>query len=738
MTIKEFLQKTVDGRLSLARQKKYLSENPFGSSDKNKAEEIAEAVEYLYTFMADAPKLPGAIDLCGTGGSGLPRINTSTISAFVVAGAGVGVAKHGNNAASGRFGSFDLLEKLGVPVSLDKNELQLRYRSYNLAFLYARSFHPVMKHFAPVRSELKKPTFFNILGPLLSPVKAKRQLIGTPKIEYAKIIIEVCKILKKDRVIVAVGSDGLDDITLSGPTTIFELKEGKIKEYQVSPKDFGVDKLAPARQLSSGSNEENLKIAEDILSGDYRSPKTDLVLVNSAAAIYLAQKAGTFKNAYRLAKKSLESKSAKKALDSYKMPDVLRRIVKRNEKREFNPHIEVPSKNRVYKGGLIAEIKKRSPSEGVIANKVDVVRQAKIYEQSGAKAISVLCEPKDFGGSFEDLARVSESVDVPVLCKDFIISREHIGVAKSAGADIILLIVSMLDDDQLEELYEYALENFLQVLVEVHNESELQRALKLKPKIIGVNSRDLNDFSLNRDLFNQLSKKISGRVTKVAESGLQTYGDIPKGADGILVGTELMKHPFPNLKIKELLGQPIIKLCGIRSAEAARLCSDLGADMIGVNFVSRSKRKVEVGKAKDIVKAVKNTITVGIFENQSPKEVNKIAREAGVDAVQLSGHEDDLTKYKLPVIKTIRLGDKRPEEAFMTLLDSKIPGSGKTFDHSKISKYEPSLIAGGITADIAKKLYSAKKPLGFDTASGIEAKGEVDLDKIKEFMKALG
>ncbi|HEX5798227.1 MAG TPA: anthranilate phosphoribosyltransferase [Candidatus Saccharimonadales bacterium] len=736
MTIKEFLQKTVDGKLDINQQKKYLEDYPFGGSSKDKSEEIAEAVEYLYTLMEDAPKLPGAIDLCGTGGSGLPRINTSTISAFVVAGAGVKVAKHGNNAASGRFGSFDLLEKLGIPASLNKNELQLRYRVYNLAFLYARNFHPMMKHFAPVRAELSKPTFFNILGPLLSPVRAKRQLIGTPKVEYAKIIIEVCRILNKERVIVAVGSDGLDDITLTGSTTIFELGKGNIKNYEISPKDFGVNDLASREQLSSGSNEDNIQTAKDIISGAEHSPKTDLVLVNSAAAIYLAGKADTFEEAYAVAKKSLESKAAERVLNSYKVPDVLNRIAKRNEKRKFTPHIEVPSKNRLYKGGLIAEIKKRSPSEGIITSKIDVVKQARIYEQSGAKAISVLCEPEDFGGSFEDLARVSESVGIPVLCKDFIISKEHIGAAKTAGADMVLLIASMLDDKKLKELYNYASDNFLQVLIEVHNESELQRALELKPKIIGINSRNLNDFSIDTDLFARLSKKIPAGIIKVAESGIKAYKDVPSGAEGVLVGTEIMKHPFPSLKIKELLGEPIVKLCGIRLVEAAELCNDLGADMIGINFVPRSKRKVDISAAKNIVKSAKDIITVGVFENQSPKEVNKIAEETGVEAIQLSGDESNLSEYKLPVIKTIRPGEERPKEAFMTLLDNKVSGSGKTFDHSKISKYEPSLIAGGITVDIAKKLYTAKRPLGFDTASGIETDGKLDMKKIKEFIKA--
>ena len=235
MTIKQFLEGTISGEISLDEQKEYLELNPFGS-----AQELAEAVQYLYTQMPEVPNLPGAIDICGTGGSGLDRINTSTISAFLLAALDVPVAKHGNNAASGRFGSFDLLAALDVPTNLSAGELQLRFAENNLAFLYARSFHPIMRHFAPVRAELSSPTFFNILGPLLSPINAKRQIIGTSNIDNAKIIIEAAKELGKERVIVVTGCDGLDDVTLSGQTNVFELKDGRIKEYILEPKDFGL------------------------------------------------------------------------------------------------------------------------------------------------------------------------------------------------------------------------------------------------------------------------------------------------------------------------------------------------------------------------------------------------------------------------------------------------------------------------------------------------------------------
>lgn len=730
MSIKEFLEATISGKLSLKEQKDYLESNPFGT-----AKEIAEAVRYLYRQMPEVPKLPGAIDVCGTGGSGLDRINTSTISAFLLAAMGVPVAKHGNNAASGRFGSFDLLAALDVPTNLSTQELQLRFKENNLAFLYARSFHPAMRHFAPVRAELSKPTFFNIIGPLLSPINAERQIIGTSSVENARIIIEAAKELGKKRVLVVTGCDGLDDVTLSGPTNVFELKDGHIKEYTLDPKDFGVKPINIFSEIAGGSADDNVRLALSILKGQDKTRRTDLVLVNTAIALYLADKADDLKSAYSAAKQTLESKTAYEILESYKKPSVLKKIVEQTKQRDFSKIKSINHKPVKYSGGLIAEIKRRSPSEQNIATEIDIIAQAKIYESAGASAISVLTEPKHFGGSFDDIVKIRNAVKLPILCKDFIISEEHIDAANNVGADMILLIAAILDEEDLGHLHGYAESLGLQVLVEVHNKSELEKVLAIKPKIIGINSRNLHDFSINPEIFDQQKPLIPKNTIVVAESGIENFQDIPKYADGALVGTVLMKHPFPALKIKELKGETILKLCGIRSEQDAKLCDELGIDMIGINFVPRSKRKVDIKTAKDIVSQCKNTIVVGVFENQSASEVNKIASETGIMAVQLSGDEADFSDYELPIIKTIKTGRDKPKEAFLSIVDSEIPGSGKTFDHSKISENEPSLIAGGITVEIAKNLQIVKMPLGFDTASGIETDGQVDQAKIREFAK---
>lgn len=734
MTIKDFLNKTINQELDLSSQKKYLEESPFGSCGDN---ELADAVKFLYSKMEASPELPDAIDLCGTGGSGLNRINTSTISAFIVAGAGVKVAKHGNNASSGRFGSFDLLQALDIPINLSNEELKLRYREYNLALLYAKNFHPIMRYFAPVRQELKKPTFFNILGPLLSPVKAANQLIGAPNTDYALMIINAAKKLNKQHVMVAVGSDGLDDITLSGSTKIFELKDNKISKYEINPEDFGIKKASGFSEIASQSNEENLKIFKDVIIKKQSGPKTDLVLINAAAAIYLAGKAKNLADGYKKALQSLTAGKAEEVYLNYKTPSFLKFIIENNKTRKFNLEFNTDKTPIKYRGGLIAEIKKSSPSEGEINRDIDVAKLAKIYQKSKASAISVLCEPAKFGGSFTDLNIVVRNVKIPVLCKDFILSKEHIDQALIAGADMILLIVALLSKEQLKELYEYAKTKNLQSLIEIHNENELNSALELKPDIIGVNSRNLHDFSINNKIFDDLVEKIPAGIIKIAESGISKYSDIPKDYDGILVGTEIMRHPFPELKIKELSGKPILKLCGIRSVDQAKLCDDLGIDMIGINFVPRSKRQVSIETAKAIADNCNNTITVGVFENQAPDEVNEIAVKVGLRAIQLSGQETDLGQYKLPVIKSITIDEKKPKNAFMTIIDNKFGGSGQKINFSELSKYEPSLIAGGIDIKTAKHLLSDIQPLGIDTASGIEENGEVSENKIKQFSELL-
>lgn len=224
---------------------------------------------------------PDAIDICGTGGSGLPRLNTSTLAALALAANGVPIAKHGNRAASGRFGSFDLLAALGLDLSAGEKEVAMAFKKTNLAFIFAPKAHPVVGAFGTSRARIGLPTIFNILGPLLNPLQPRRQFIGTAFASYADLIADTASLLGKQHVVVARGSDGLDEITLTGPTHLITIK-GTAKEYsEVHPADFGLE-VVPFERLKCENPDQSLALANDILHGRLETDHYKLVAANAA------------------------------------------------------------------------------------------------------------------------------------------------------------------------------------------------------------------------------------------------------------------------------------------------------------------------------------------------------------------------------------------------------------------------------------------------------------------------
>ncbi|WP_339230014.1 indole-3-glycerol phosphate synthase TrpC [Oceanobacillus sp. FSL K6-2867] len=228
---------------------------------------------------------------------------------------------------------------------------------------------------------------------------------------------------------------------------------------------------------------------------------------------------------------------------------------------EQRNHSPVPTFKSRVKGAahmnIIAEIKRSSPSKGAIHMSVDPVTQAKQYEQSGAAAISVLTDEPFFNGSMDDLRAVREAVAIPILCKDFIIDPVQIDYAKAAGANIILLIIAALSKEQFTELYNYATSHNLEVLCEVHNEEELERALKVDPEIIGINNRNLKTFEVNLETTDKLAKLITKQETiLISESGMKTNEDVLRAADAganvVLVGETLMRSDNVDETFKQL------------------------------------------------------------------------------------------------------------------------------------------------------------------------------------------
>ena len=257
---------------------------------------------------------PKAVDLCGTGGDGRATFNISTIAAFVVAGAGVPVAKHGNRAVSSRSGSADLLHAMGIPFDLGPQGVERCLAEANLGFMFAPGFHASMTNVMQTRRELGVRTFFNILGPMANPAMVKRQLIGVYDPKVARTMAAVLKELGTEHAMVVHGN-GIDEVTNLGPTQVTELLDGGVEEYSISPTELGLD-LAEPHELAGGTALENARIALDILNGE-ESRRADVVAVNAAAAIYVAGKASNLDEGLRIAREAIRNGAALKKLVAF-------------------------------------------------------------------------------------------------------------------------------------------------------------------------------------------------------------------------------------------------------------------------------------------------------------------------------------------------------------------------------------------------------------------------------------
>ena len=248
------------------------------------------------------------IDTCGTGGDGAGTFNISTVAALVMAGAGASVAKHGNRSITSRSGSAEMMEALGVRFAMTPEEAARAVREIGIGFLFAPHMHPAMKHAQPVRRELGIRTVFNLLGPLVNPARAEAQLIGAPSAAVARLMAEALAELGTRHSLVVHGRDGLDEITITASTAVFEIREGRIQEHVWSPEDFGVAR-ASLESLAGGDPSRNAQIAREILGGE-RSPARDIVLMNAAAGLVIAGIAKDLKSGMSIAADSIDSGAA--------------------------------------------------------------------------------------------------------------------------------------------------------------------------------------------------------------------------------------------------------------------------------------------------------------------------------------------------------------------------------------------------------------------------------------------
>ena len=276
-------------------------------------DEVTGAASIMRAKAQHVKAPPTAMDVVGTGGDGAGTFNVSTASAIVVAASGVPVAKHGNRALSSKSGAADVLAALGVNLEADFEVVERAIREVGIGFMLAPRYHSAMRNVGPTRVELGTRTIFNILGPLSNPAGVKRYLVGTFAKEWVEPMARVLGNLGAERAWVVHGLDGLDELTLTGPSQVSELKDGKVLSFTVTPADAGL-KTAPAEALKGGDAEHNARALAALLAGEpgvYR----DFVLFNSAAALLVAGKAASLKSGVELAAKAIEEGRAKRVLE---------------------------------------------------------------------------------------------------------------------------------------------------------------------------------------------------------------------------------------------------------------------------------------------------------------------------------------------------------------------------------------------------------------------------------------
>lgn len=276
-----------------------------------KPEEITGLIRAMREFMLKV-NAPGAIDVVGTGGDNAGTFNISTAAALVAVGAGAKVAKHGNRAASSKCGSADVLEAFGVRIVLSKEEAERVFQEIGMVFLFAPAYHPAAKEVVAVRRELKVRTIFNVLGPFANPAGTARQVTGVPNLTIAKTMSEVATGLGYEHLLIVTSEDGMDEVSTSAPTHVYELRGANMQEWTIDPSGHGIAKPAEGALLG-GTAEENSLIIRNILDGE-KGPKRDIVVLNAACALYVAGIAADIAAGVALANDSIDGGKARDVL----------------------------------------------------------------------------------------------------------------------------------------------------------------------------------------------------------------------------------------------------------------------------------------------------------------------------------------------------------------------------------------------------------------------------------------
>ena len=497
------------------------------------------------------------------------------------------MAKHGNRSATGLSGSADVLEALGVRIDLKPDAVATCIKQVGFGFMFAPAHHGATRFVVPVRKELAVRTIFNFLGPLTNPAGATRQVIGVSDPGFLETIAGALAKLGARKALVVSSADGLDEMSTSGTTRVVEVDGEEVRSYEVAPEDFGLARAEPAA-LTGGTPDVNAQTTRRIFAGE-PGPARDVAVLNAGAAIYVSgtvahargrrarRRGGDRRRPRRrgAGRTRITDKGAGTAMSVLdQIVDDTRAEVKRRRKETSQKKLEKllegraegfrPFSEALTRPGvsLIAEHKRRSPSAGKIRKGSKVAEVVQAYERGGAAALSVLTEPFHFGGSLDDLREARANSTLPVLRKDFIIDPYQLYEAAAAGADAILLIVAALDVKHLAELLQEAAALDLDALVEVHDERELEQALEVEADVLGINNRDLSDFTVDIDRTYDLLADVPAGKTVVSESGFSTREQLDElervGVDAVLIGETLMRAPDIEEAVRELTGGGVL------------------------------------------------------------------------------------------------------------------------------------------------------------------------------------
>lgn len=311
----EVMNEIMDGQTTAVQNAAFLAALSTKSTHAETIDEISGCAEAMRSHAIKVEHNMDVFEIVGTGGDNAQSFNISTVSALVLAAAGIKVAKHGNRAASSKCGAADCLEALGVNINLSPEKCVSLLEEVGICFLFAQVYHTSMKYVGPIRKELGIRTVFNILGPLTNPASPSMQLLG---VYDEKLVEPLAKVLTKlgvRRGMVVYGQDKLDEISLSSPTTVCELNEDNYKTYTIQPEDFGINRCKK-EDLKGGDPAKNAKIAMKVLNGE-KGVYRDAVLMNAGAALYIAQKADSIAEGIKLAEETIDSGAALKTLEKF-------------------------------------------------------------------------------------------------------------------------------------------------------------------------------------------------------------------------------------------------------------------------------------------------------------------------------------------------------------------------------------------------------------------------------------